>query len=141
AQPETIATFSVAAYDPSTGEVGVAVQSRFFAVGSVVPWCKAGVGAVATQAFGQPEYGREGLELMEQGYTPGSAICKLLTSDDKKEQRQLGMVIAKDVTMPVVPVPSDVSAKADFEELSILPNPFIESVKQWKAVPSLPPST
>ena len=50
----TIATFSVVAYDPATGEVGVAVQSRFFAVGSVVPWAQAGVGAVASQAMGNP---------------------------------------------------------------------------------------
>src|SRR5205085_9108337 len=78
AQPKTIATFSVAAYDPHTGEVGVAVQSRFFAVGSVVPWCKAGVGAVATQAFGQPEYGRRGLELMAEGNDPTVTLLRLL---------------------------------------------------------------
>ena len=59
-QPD-IATFSVVAYDPSTGEVGVAVQSRFFAVGSVVPYAKSGVGAVATQAFGNTTFGPLGL--------------------------------------------------------------------------------
>src|SRR6188472_1758251 len=78
AQHPNIATFSVAAYDPSTGEVGVAVQSKFFAVGSVVPWCKAGVGAVATQAFGQPEYGRRGIELMADGNNPTLTLLRLL---------------------------------------------------------------
>src|SRR5437016_10923821 len=66
---KVIATFSAVAYDPDSGEVGVAVQSRFFAVGSVVPWCQAGVGAVATQAFGQPTYGARGLALLAQGYS------------------------------------------------------------------------
>src|SRR5438477_3714096 len=94
AQPETIATFSVAAYDPSTGEVGVAVQSRFFAVGSVVPWCQAGVGAVATQAFGQPTYGARGLALLAQGYSPDQALQVLLLNDPMAEQRQLGIVSA-----------------------------------------------
>jgi uncharacterized Ntn-hydrolase superfamily protein len=92
--PKTIATFSVVAYDPASGEVGVAVQSRFFAVGTVVPWCRAGVGAVASQAFGQPTYGPRGLELMAQGYTPDEALQVLLLNDDLAEQRQLGLVRA-----------------------------------------------
>lgn len=101
-QHPNIATFSVAAYDPNTGEVGVAVQSKFFAVGSVVPWCKAGVGAVATQAFGQPEYGRRGLELMDDGNNPTMTLFRLLGElendpdntpvDDKASTRQLGIV-------------------------------------------------
>lgn len=93
--PETISTFSVVAYDPSTGEVGVAVQSRFFAVGSVVPWCKAGVGAVATQAFGQTTYGARGLALLEQGYTPDEALQVLLLNDEQADQRQVGIVGAR----------------------------------------------
>jgi uncharacterized Ntn-hydrolase superfamily protein len=92
AAPETIATFSAVAYDPSTGEVGVAVQSRFFGVGSVVPWCMAGLGAVATQAFGQPTYGWRGLTLLSDGYTPSEALHILLLNDDKAQQRQLGIV-------------------------------------------------
>ena len=101
-QPQTIATFSVAAYDPNTGEVGVAVQSKFFAVGSVVPWCKAGVGAVATQAFGQPEYGRRGLDLMADNNNPTMTLLRLLGElngdpdntpvDSKASARQLGIV-------------------------------------------------
>jgi uncharacterized Ntn-hydrolase superfamily protein len=92
--PETIATFSVVAYDPATGEVGVAVQSRFFAVGTVVPWAQSGVGAVASQAFGQPTYGPRGLALMAQGYTPDEALQVLLLNDPLADQRQLGMVRA-----------------------------------------------
>jgi uncharacterized Ntn-hydrolase superfamily protein len=92
--PKTIATFSVVAYDPATGETGVAVQSRFFAVGTVVPWARAGVGAVASQAFGQPMYGPRGLDLMAQGYTPDEALQVLLLNDDMAEQRQLGVVRA-----------------------------------------------
>src|SRR5262245_30832316 len=81
AEPENIATFSVAAYDPFTGEVGVAVQSRFFAVGVVVPWCESGVGAVASQAFGNPTYGPRGLELMASGYSPMEALVTMLNDD------------------------------------------------------------
>ena len=64
---EPIATFSIVARDPATGELGVAVASRFFAVGSVVPWARAGVGAVATQAYGNSSFGPRGLELLERG--------------------------------------------------------------------------
>src|SRR5215207_6785828 len=60
-------TFSIVAFDPATGELGVAVESKYFGVGSVVPWAKAGVGAVATQAWAKIGYGAEGLRLMEAG--------------------------------------------------------------------------
>jgi len=89
---QTIATFSVVAYDPATGEVGVAVQSKFFAVGSVVPFAQAGVGAVATQAQGNPAYGPRGLALMAVGMSPGDALATCLEGDEKREHRQLGMV-------------------------------------------------
>jgi uncharacterized Ntn-hydrolase superfamily protein len=59
-----IATFSIVAFDPATGELGVAVQSKFFSVGSVVPWAKAGVGAVATQSWANIKYGPDGLALL-----------------------------------------------------------------------------
>jgi uncharacterized Ntn-hydrolase superfamily protein len=91
-EPPDIATFSVAAYNPATGEVGVAVQSRFFAVGSVVPFAKAGVGAVATQAFGYELYGRLGLELMAEGFTPEQAIEAIRGMDAENARRQVGMV-------------------------------------------------
>src|SRR5512147_460540 len=86
-----IATFSVVAYDPATGEVGVAVQSRFFAVGSVVPWAKAGVGAVASQAYGNPTYGARGLKLMAGGETAAEAIRGVLRGDKDAARRQIGM--------------------------------------------------
>ena len=62
-----VATFSIVGYDPKTGDLGVAVQSKFFAVGSVVPWAKAGVGAVATQSYTNVDYGPEGLERLAKG--------------------------------------------------------------------------
>jgi uncharacterized Ntn-hydrolase superfamily protein len=88
------ATFSICAADPDTGEVGVAVQSKYFAVGTVVPWAKAGVGAVATQAAGVAAYGPAVLELLEQGYEPGAALDAALADDDQRETRQLGVVAA-----------------------------------------------
>ena len=103
APDQNIATFSVAAYNPATGEVGVAVQSRFFAVGAVVPWCQAGVGAVATQAFGNPTYGPRGLELMGQGYSPMEALVTMLNDDDARTQRQLGLVAAHNSSVNLQP--------------------------------------
>ena len=69
ADAEPIATFSIVGRDAETGELGIAVASRFFAVGTVVPWAKAGVGAVATQSYANTSFGWEGLELLEQGAT------------------------------------------------------------------------
>ena len=63
----TVATFSIVAYDPATEELGVAVQSKFLAVGAVVPWAKAGVGAIATQSWANTTYGPRGLELLSRG--------------------------------------------------------------------------
>jgi uncharacterized Ntn-hydrolase superfamily protein len=94
--PPNIATFSVVAYDPATGEVGVAVQSRFFAVGTVVPWAQAGVGAVASQAYGNPTYGPRGLRLMAGGETAAEAIRGVLRSDKDAQRRQIGMVSVAD---------------------------------------------
>lgn len=91
---EPVATFSIVARDPATGELGVAVASRFFAVGSVVPWARAGVGAVATQSFANTTYGPRGLELLERGATPSEALAVLLRSDPDREKRQVGIVAA-----------------------------------------------
>lgn len=87
-----IATFSIVAADPAAGELGVAVASRFFAVGSVVPWAKAGVGAVATQSFANTSFGWRGLDLLEKGMTPEQAIQALLKDDDNPTRRQVGIV-------------------------------------------------
>lgn len=89
-----VATFSIAAADPATGEVGVAVQSKFLAVGSVVPWVKANVGAVATQSWANTSYGPRGLELLEQGLTPEQVIEELVGADEGKNLRQVAIVSA-----------------------------------------------
>ncbi|WP_100013062.1 DUF1028 domain-containing protein [Lentibacillus sediminis] len=88
-------TFSIVGFDPEAREWGVAVQSKFIGVGSVVPWAKAGVGAVATQAFANPTYGPDGLELLEQGKTAEETIQLLTEADDGKQDRQVGVVDAR----------------------------------------------
>ncbi|MDX1385804.1 MAG: DUF1028 domain-containing protein, partial [Thermoanaerobaculia bacterium] len=90
-----VATFSIVARDPSTGELGVAVQSHWFGVGALVPWVEAGVGAVATQSFVDPSYGALGLEMMRLGRSAPDALAGLLAADDGRELRQVGMVDAE----------------------------------------------
>jgi uncharacterized Ntn-hydrolase superfamily protein len=92
---QVVATFSIVAYDPETKELGIAVQSKFIAVGAVVPWAKAGVGAVATQSFANTTYGPKALELMEKGEKPDDVMVKLLEPDAQRERRQVGIVNAK----------------------------------------------
>jgi uncharacterized Ntn-hydrolase superfamily protein len=87
-------TFSIVALDPENGDVGVAVQSRYFAVGAVVPWARASVGAVATQAAGRAAYGPEILDLLARGLEPQAAIERALADDGRRETRQLGVVDA-----------------------------------------------
>jgi len=87
-----VATFSIAAHDPGSGSWGVAVESRFLAVGSVVPWAKAGVGAVATQAIANPRYGPLGLALMAEGLDAAETIAALTGGDPGRELRQVGVV-------------------------------------------------
>lgn len=89
-----VATFSIVARDANTGELGVAVASRFFTVGNVVPWAKAGVGAVATQSFANTSFGWRGLELLENGATPEEVKNILLSDDDNATKRQFGIVAA-----------------------------------------------
>src|SRR5947208_3116630 len=89
-----VSTFSIVARDPQTGEIGVAVQSHWFAVGQIVPWAEAGVGAVATQSFVQPSYGRDGLALMRAGRSAPAALRALLGGDASCEVRQVAMVDA-----------------------------------------------
>jgi uncharacterized Ntn-hydrolase superfamily protein len=87
-------TFSIVAADLEAGEVGCAVQSRYFAVGLVVPWVRAGVGAVATQAAGVAVYGARTLEELDRGATPEQALERVLAGDAGRETRQLGVVTA-----------------------------------------------
>ena len=89
-----IATFSIVARDSVTGELGVAVASKFFAVGSVVPWAKADIGAVATQSYANTTFGWRGLELLKEGVTPEEAVKILIRNDDDPQRRQLGIVSA-----------------------------------------------
>jgi uncharacterized Ntn-hydrolase superfamily protein len=90
-----VATFSIVAFDPSTGDLGVAVQSKFLAVGAVVPFAKAGVGAVATQSWANTSYGPRGLDLLAAGKSPEEVIAALTGADDRPEQRQVGIVDAQ----------------------------------------------
>ena len=85
-------TFSIVAYDPKNNEWGVAVQSKFVAVGSIVPYAKAKVGAIATQAYANTSYGPNGLALLEKGLTAEETIQRLIKDDEKKEERQVGIV-------------------------------------------------
>ncbi len=87
-----VATFSIVARDPATGEIGVAVQSHWFAVGQIVPWAEAGVGAVATQSFVDPSYGKLGLDLMRAGKSAPDALSELISKDKAAEVRQVAMV-------------------------------------------------
>src|SRR4051812_36604739 len=87
-----VATYSIVARDARTGELGVAVQSHWFSVGSVVPWAEAGVGAVATQSFVDVRYGPMGLALMKGGRSPEEALRALTASDKGEAVRQVGMV-------------------------------------------------
>src|SRR4029434_1400056 len=84
-----VATYSIVARDPSTGELGVAVQSHWFSVGSNVTWAEAGVGAIATQSFIDPSYGKRGLELMRSGKSAPDALTELLKSDEGRDVRQV----------------------------------------------------
>ena len=89
------ATFSIAAVDPATGESAVIVTTRVPFVGRAVPWVRAGVGAVATQSWTVVEYGRQGLDLLEQGVAPSDAIERLLKDDASREKRQVGLIDMK----------------------------------------------
>jgi uncharacterized Ntn-hydrolase superfamily protein len=94
-EPPVVATFSIVAFDPKTGDMGVAVESKFFSVGPVVPWVESGVGAIATQAAANTTYGPRGLELLRMGLSP-EQVGKLLTeADEGRDRRQLGIVDVK----------------------------------------------
>ena len=90
-----VATFSIVGFDPRTGDLGVAVQSKFFAVGSVVSWAQAGVGAIATQSYANVTYGPEGLERLAKGKTARETVKALTSADKDRRLRQLGIVDAK----------------------------------------------
>ncbi len=87
-------TYSIVGADPEANECGIAVQSKFLAVGAVVPWARAGVGAVATQAFADLTHGDRGLELLAAGRSPQEAVDELTAADEMASHRQVGIVSA-----------------------------------------------
>ena len=95
AEQPVVATYSIAACDLEAGHWGVATQSKFLAVGSVVPWAESQVGAIATQAYANPRYGRDGLELLREGLAAAEVVERLTDADDDRAHRQLGVVDAK----------------------------------------------
>jgi len=90
-----VATFSIVGFDADTGDLGIAVESKFFSVGSVVPWARAGVGAIATQAFANTTFGPRGLDLLENGLTVHETLDLLLATDAGRASRQVGIVDAQ----------------------------------------------
>src|SRR5688500_14044458 len=97
AQIRPVSTFSIVARDPATGQIGVAVQSHSLAVGRIVPWAEAGVGAVATQSFVDPSYGKLGLDLLRAGKGAPEPLRALVGGDAACEVRQGGVVDANGV--------------------------------------------
>jgi uncharacterized Ntn-hydrolase superfamily protein len=87
-----VATYSIVACDLEAGQWGVAVQSKFLAVGSVVPWAEPHVGAIATQAYANPRYGPQGLDLLREGSCAQEVVDRLTSADDGRDHRQLGVV-------------------------------------------------
>ena len=90
-----VATFSIVALDPATGDLGVAVESKFFGVGTVVPWARANVGAIATQSHANIAYGMEGLALLASGKHARETLTQLTAADEGRELRQAGIVDAQ----------------------------------------------
>jgi uncharacterized Ntn-hydrolase superfamily protein len=89
-----LTTFSIVACDPATGEIGIAVESKFLSVGAIVPWVRAGAGAIATQAFANTAYGPRALELLAAGQPPDRVGQELIASDESRADRQFGIVDA-----------------------------------------------
>jgi uncharacterized Ntn-hydrolase superfamily protein len=92
---DPVATYSICACDLAAGQWGVATQSKFLAVGSVVPWAAPHVGAIATQAYANPRYGPEGLDLLRSGLSAEEVVGRLTSADDERAVRQLGVVDAE----------------------------------------------
>lgn len=95
AAPPSVATFSIVATDPETGEIGIAVQSKIVSVGSIVPFARAGVGAVATQSYANVKYGPFGLYLLEESHTPDTVLSMLTQADPLRDHRQVGIIDSK----------------------------------------------
>ena len=87
-----VSTYSIVACDLASSQWGVAVQSKFLSVGSVVPWAEPHVGAIATQAYANPRYGPDGLALLREGLSADEVVTRLTEADDGRDERQLGVV-------------------------------------------------
>src|SRR5436189_1809929 len=92
AHSDVVATYSIVACDLDAGQWGVAVQSKFLAVGSVVPWAEPHIGAIATQSYANPRYGPDGLALLRSGKSAQETIEALTAADDGRDERQVGVV-------------------------------------------------
>ena len=123
-------TYSIVARDPDTGEMGAAVQSHWFSVGPIVPWARAGVGAVATQASAELSYGPRGLELMAQGTPAPDALARLLAEDELRASRQVAFVdaagrVAAHTGDACMPDAGDVQGTAVSCQANIMANPRV----------------
>lgn len=87
-------TFSIVAFDPENGDLGVAVASKYLAVVSVVPWARFGIGAIATQSWANTSYGLKGLDMLAEGITSDEVLRILIKPDQKRDYRQVGIVDA-----------------------------------------------
>lgn len=122
-----VSTYSIVARDPATGELGAAVQSHWFSVGSIVTWAEPGVGAVATQSFVEPSYGPLGLELMRSGKDASQALTALLAADEHEDVRQVGMINASGV------VANHTGANAITEHCNVTGENFaVQANMMWK---------
>lgn len=127
-------TYSIVARDPATGELGVAVQTRWFNVGETVPWAEPGVGAVATQSFAEKSYGPLGLARMRAGASAADALAALLADDPDREVRQVGMVDASGRSSAFTGARCVVAAgHLTFENLSVQAN-MMERPTVWPAM-------
>ena len=86
-------TFSIVAFDPENGDLGIAVQSKFPNVGVVIPFAQAGVGAIATQSYCNTSFGPRGLTLLQQGVSPQDVVDELIAGDEDRESRQLAVLV------------------------------------------------
>ena len=120
-------TYSIVARDAATGELGAAVQSHWFSVGSIVIWAEPGVGAVATQSFVEPSYGPLGLALMRSGKDASQALTALLAADEHEDVRQVGMIDANGV------VANHTGANAITEHCNVTGEDFaVQANMMWK---------
>jgi len=129
-----VATYSIVARDPATGELGVAVQSHWFSVGPIVPWAESGVGAVATQSFVDPSYGPLGLDLMRAGKSAAQALGGLVESDAHPDVRQVAMIDAQGIVAAHTGANAIIAAGHETGENYSVQANLMESSTVWPAM-------